>query len=162
MLPLMVQLQSRATPASSPQPSLYEQDFHRWLQTTVTILREKRLTELDTIHLAEELERLQRQGIRSIRRSFTQLLLHILNFHSEMVAIQQAMQTIQRYRYQVIDELDASPSLRDFLAANFEAFYADARQQMLADQRSSLRVVPVTPCFTLDEVLDMEFFPEVD
>ena len=39
----------------------YDQDFYQWIENHITLLREGRLSEIDTDHLIEELEGMTRR-----------------------------------------------------------------------------------------------------
>lgn len=158
----MVQLQLRSTQTSAQTVDLYDCDFYAWLQTTTQLLREHRYAEIDTEHLATELEQLQRQERRSLKRLFIQLIVALLGLQVDQSQAQLTLQEIQRLRYQVLDQLSDSPSLTEFLQAHFDALYVHAQQQALEQLLVGQQELPEHPPFELAQVLDTEFFPEVD
>lgn len=59
-------------------PSLYEEDNEKWLQITIKLLKEKRLTELDLDNLIEELELLGRRDRLAVESLLEQVIRHLL------------------------------------------------------------------------------------
>ena len=61
--------------------TLYETDFHLWLEETAQALRDGNLEQLDRENLLEEIEAMGRSDRRSVRRNLEQLLMHLLKWH---------------------------------------------------------------------------------
>jgi hypothetical protein len=59
-------------------PYLYEEDNEKWLQITIKLLKEKRLTELDLDNLIEELELLGRRDKLAVESLLEQIIRHLL------------------------------------------------------------------------------------
>jgi hypothetical protein len=59
---------------------LYERDFYAWTQEQAALLRSGRLEQLDTEHLAEEIEALGRQERRELVNRLGILLGHLLKW----------------------------------------------------------------------------------
>jgi hypothetical protein len=59
-------------------PYLYEKDNVKWLQITIKLLKEKRLTELDLDNLIEELELLGRRDKLAVESLLEQIIRHLL------------------------------------------------------------------------------------
>jgi hypothetical protein len=59
-------------------PYLYEKDNEKWLQITIKLLKEKRLTELDLDNLIEELELLGRRDKLAVESLLEQIIRHLL------------------------------------------------------------------------------------
>jgi hypothetical protein len=62
-------------------PYLYEEDNEKWLQITIKLLKEKRLTELDLDNLIEELELLERRDKLAVESLLEQIIRHLLLLH---------------------------------------------------------------------------------
>ena len=61
--------------------TLYETDFHLWLEETAQALRDGNLERLDRENLLEEIQAMGRSDRRAIRRNLEQLLMHLLKWH---------------------------------------------------------------------------------
>jgi hypothetical protein len=67
-----------ASQKSSVDLSLYDQDYYLWLETTINLLRQGKLTEVDLGNLIEELESMGRSEKRAIESNLVVVLLHLL------------------------------------------------------------------------------------
>jgi hypothetical protein len=62
---------------------LYERDFYGWANEQARLLRERRLTEADLDHIAEEIESMGRSEKRELVSRLTVLLLHLLKWQTQ-------------------------------------------------------------------------------
>jgi Domain of unknown function DUF29 len=59
---------------------LYDRDYYLWLNQTVKLLQEQRLSELDIPHLVEELEDMGRIEKRAVESNLVVVLMHLLKY----------------------------------------------------------------------------------
>ncbi|MFM7189393.1 MAG: DUF29 domain-containing protein, partial [Microcystaceae cyanobacterium] len=59
-------------------PSLYETDYHQWIEKTMQQLQQRNLENLDWDNLIEELESMGRNDKRALISLLTRLLEHLL------------------------------------------------------------------------------------
>jgi hypothetical protein len=64
----------------TPNPSLYEQDYYLWLQTTVNQLRERKFAEVDLANLIEEIESMGRSEKSALGSNLQIVLMHLLKY----------------------------------------------------------------------------------
>ena len=62
----------------SVEPTLYEEDYYLWVETTFKQLENKDIENLDWQHLAEEIEALGIEQRRKVESYLKQLLIHLL------------------------------------------------------------------------------------
>ncbi|MEH1871181.1 DUF29 domain-containing protein [Nostoc sp.] len=62
----------------SVEPTLYEEDYYLWVETTLKQLENKDIGNLDWQHLAEEIEALGIEQRRKVESYLKQLLIHLL------------------------------------------------------------------------------------
>ena len=58
--------------------TLYEQDFYLWIQTTLTVLREGKLEQLDIENLIEEIDSMGRSEKKELKTRLVVLIEHLL------------------------------------------------------------------------------------
>ncbi|QTA86217.1 DUF29 [Desulfonema magnum] len=63
----------------------YEKDFYFWLMKNASLLREKKFSEIDAEHIAEELEAMGRSEKRELVSRLTVLLAHLLKWRFQAV-----------------------------------------------------------------------------
>jgi hypothetical protein len=60
--------------------TLYDTDFLLWLETTATLLRERKLDAIDYDNLIEEIKAMGRSEKNALQSNLTILLLHLLKW----------------------------------------------------------------------------------
>jgi Domain of unknown function DUF29 len=113
---------------------LYEQDFYTWTQTTATLIRAGKWQDLDAASLAEEVESLGASDKRLITSQIVRLLAHLLKWRSQ-------------------------PSHREE-GHSWQDSISDARRTAQRETRLSLETFPETCPWTLQQVLDDDFWSE--
>jgi hypothetical protein len=144
--------------------SSYERDFYAWSFAQARALRTRRPEALDWENLAEEIKSLGRRDRREVKNRLKVLLVHLLKWQLQTnyrsTSWKNTMNT-QR------DDLDAvladSPSLRRQVPALLAEAYPRARRDAAAEMDlipAAVRKIPETSPFTVEQVLDPEFFPD--
>jgi hypothetical protein len=64
----------------TPNPSLYEQDYYLWLQTTANQLRQRKFAEVDLANLIEEIESVGRSEKLALASNLQIVLMHLLKY----------------------------------------------------------------------------------
>jgi Domain of unknown function DUF29 len=135
---------------------LYDQDFYLWTRETAAALRAHRLADLDTEHLAEEIEDMGSRNTRELESRVTQILEHLLKLRLAKGLILEYNQgpwkaSILRQRNELSTLLRQSPSLRRFISADLiQACYRRATAVIAAEYK----VEPPLECpFSEEEVL---------
>lgn len=148
--------------AAKPPPNdLYETDFYEWTQGQARLLRERRWADLDLENVAEEIETLGRSDKRQIESRLQVLIAHLLKWKYQPGLRPQSWSgTITEQRLRIEDLLKESPSLDRYPANVFLRQYLGARLKASAQTGIAFDLFPERCPFTIEEVLDVDFFPE--
>lgn len=143
------------------QQSLYERDFHLWLEQQAALLRQRRLDELDVANLLEEIEAMARRDRKAIKSNLVVLLTHLLKHQFQPDQRSSGWSgSIVEHRQRLRDDFEESPSLRQHAAEVFGRAYADARERASAETALPLRTFPESCPYTLEQTLDPAFLPD--
>lgn len=143
--------------------SLYETDFYAWTQAQVALLRDRQWQAVDLPHLIEEVEALGRQQRQELRNRFGVLLGHLLKWDYQPSQRSRSWRsTIRVQRLDITDLLDDNPSLKPYLAEALAKGYR--KGQILAASETGLpdRRFPAACPYTVEMVLDSDFWPGVE
>lgn len=149
-----------------PEPSLYESDFYDWTQDQAAKLRARATFDnrgdIDWEHAAEELESVGASEKREIRSRLEVLLVHLLKWQFQPRKRKHGWKdTIDEQRRRLAMVVDDSPSLRSFPAAILSDVYPLAVTVAMRETRLSEKSFPPECPYTIEQVLDPEFYPEV-
>ena len=145
-----------------PKATPYNEDFYLWLMKQAELLRQGYVNELDLENLAEEVESIGRSDKREVYNRLTVLMTHLLKLHFQPEKRTRSWRsTIREQRRQLRLVFEDSPSLeKTYVLTVFDAVYQDARQDASEEASLSLEVFPATCPYSLEQVLDEDFFPE--
>ena len=151
------------TKIPSSIPTLYEQDYYLWLETTIQQLRSGQLSTVDLANLIEELESMGRSEKRALMNLLTRLFEHLLKlgyWESELEYNENHWKAeIRNFRKQINKELKASPSLKPYLIEIFEECYQDAKEIFSDLSNLPVNTFSVQPMGTIDQILDENWLP---
>ena len=156
-----------AEPLKKPAPSLYDRDFYAWTQDQAAKLRARGMADnegvIDWENAAEEIESLGRSEKRALESRLAALLLHLLKWRCQPAHRSGSWKgSIAEQRRRLARLLAENPSLHthpgEVLASAYATALADAVAQTGLDRRS----FPATCPFTIEEALDLDFYPEAD
>lgn len=143
--------------------SLYDKDYHLWVEETVKQLQAKDFNCIDWENLIEEVASLGRSEKRAVQSLLTRLFEHLLKlayWESERNYNQNHWKKeIRNFRKQIKRELKASPSLKRHLREVFEECYQDARELVSDVSELPLNTFPSSPIGNTEEILDENWFP---
>ena len=143
---------------------LYDQDFYLWLTTTAQLLQNQQFEQLDLDHLIEEIESMGRSEKRELRSRLRRIIEHLLKLQYWAVEKENNQRgwrnTVIEQRSQLQDLLKDSPSLKPFLSEIFGECYAEERVNTALKTDLPLGELPVVPPFTLENALDVTYFPD--
>ncbi|MBE9103151.1 DUF29 domain-containing protein [Vacuolonema iberomarrocanum] len=144
--------------------SLYEQDYHRWLETTVAQLKFRNVENLDYDNLIEELESLGKSEKRALSSYMMRLCEHLLKVQYWEQERAQCLRgwivEIRNFRLQIQAILEDSPSLKNHLESRFIRDYQNARNLFLDASSLESSSIPQTPPFSVEQVLNQTWLPE--
>ncbi|MBR8829102.1 MAG: DUF29 domain-containing protein [Gomphosphaeria aponina SAG 52.96 = DSM 107014] len=139
---------------------LYETDDSLWLEETIKLLKEHKFQELDLENLIEELESLARRDKLAMASLLEQIIRHLLlleyweaeyernsnHWEAEIVAL----------RNQLNDSMN--PNFSKHLNQNLTAIYQKALRY--TQRKSRLTNLPLECPYTLEKLLDQQWFPQ--
>ena len=146
--------------------TLYDTDYNLWVLKIVKQLENKDFESIDLENLIEEVSDLSRRDKKKLKSLLRNLFEHLLKLKYWESAIKDNRPhwegEITNFRKQIKDEVKDSPSLKPYLKEILEECYQDGRE--IASRRSQLPVsaFPEKPIASLEQVLDENWFPDVN
>jgi len=143
--------------------SLYETDYNLWVLETVQRLQCRNLDDLDWENLIEEVEALSRRDkkkLKSLLRLLCEHFLKLRYWQSEISRNQgHWLGEIRNFRKQIKDELQDSPSLKNYVNEVLSECYQDSREIVSDKTKLPLSAFPEKPFATLEQILDEDWLP---
>jgi hypothetical protein len=142
--------------------TLYDEDFYAWTQEQAALLREGAVAELDLANLAEEIESLGISQKHALGSHLKNLLLHLLKWRYQPSGRRTGhswQSSIINARDEIATLLEDMPGLRQELPGLFVRRYPAARRLAQAETGLPLASFPRDCPWTLEEVLDADFWP---
>lgn len=139
----------------------YNQDFYKWAMHSAELIRERKFSEIDIEHIAEELESMGRNNKRELINQLSILMAHLLKWkYQEIRRSKSWMLTIKNQRFEIEDLLEESPSLKQEITNKFDHAYQKATLLAAAETGIEESEFPKKSPFSLDECLDESFLPK--
>ena len=140
----------------------YEEDRNSWIVNNIALLKEKKFKEVDVEHLIEELDMANKSDKRELSSRLGVLIGHLLKlqFQPDYEVKKSWISTILRERFELIDLLEESPSLKSQIVERFPKAYKRALAIIEKETPIDLKVLPKECPYTLEQCLDEEFYPE--
>ncbi|MEA5620684.1 DUF29 domain-containing protein [Cronbergia sp. UHCC 0137] len=139
--------------------NLHDIDDYLWLETTIKLLKENRLEELDVKNLIEELEDLGRRDKNKAESLLEQVIRHLLflEFWLEESKDNSAHweAEIDSFRTQLRKHL--TTNLHKHLEDKINIIYEDALRYVT--KKTRLNSFPVTCPYSLSQLLDINWLP---
>ncbi len=140
--------------------TLYDKDYCLWLEETVQLLREGRVTELDVNHLIEEIEDMGISQKNALESNLIVLLMHLLKWKYQPEKQSGSWRgSIREHRRRILKAFRNSPSLKRYFEEIFQESYQEARKQAADETGLSLNIFPETCPFKIEQILDPEYLP---
>jgi hypothetical protein len=151
------------TLARPPDAALYEQDFPLWAQRQARLLRSGQFDQLDLENLVEEVEDLSRRERDSVESYAETILEHLLKLAFSPAARPRRgwLVTLDKQRTKLARKI--TPTLRSHLQIELPALYAGQRRpvlRQLAKDQVSPEALPATCPYTLEQILDPDWYPD--
>lgn len=150
--------------------TLYDQDFHQWIEKTINQLEQREFNDLDINHLIEELKDLGKSDKNALESNLIILLAHLLKLKVQADA-PDTMKTswyrsIIEHRERIFIQLENMPSLKSYLPTILDTSYPKSRK--IAIKESKLAVFgisipqekdyPLICPFTFEQILNEDFY----
>lgn len=141
--------------------TLYETDFHLWIQHTIQQLQKGEFQSLDINNLIEELGSMGRSDKREIKTRFIVLIMYLLKWKYQPKKRSRSWTaTINEQRRQIEAVLEDSPSLTPYFQDNLNDWYPIARRDAAKETKLSIQVFPLNCPFSWEQILDPDYFPD--
>ena len=141
-------------------PNDYDRDFYAWAIENAQLLRQRRFTELDIEHLAEEIESIGRSVKRALVHRLTVLFAHLLKWQFEPEFRGRSWRyTIIEQRDAISDLLEENPSLKHGLEDIVSRAYQRAVRDAAYETELKITLFPAECPWSLEQVLDSEYWP---
>jgi hypothetical protein len=149
---------------------LYEQDFQVWIDTTIQNLQKREFESLDIENLIEELTNLGKSEKNALKSNLMILLAHLLKLKVQF-DVPDTMKmswynSVIEHRQRVLNNLQDTPSLKNFLPEAIEQAYPQSRKLAIKEGKLAafgVRVpdeieYPHTCPFSLEQILNEDFY----
>jgi hypothetical protein len=139
----------------------YDTDFYAWTQAQAAALRAKDWDALDLDHLAEEVEDVGNSVRFALESQLVRLLLHLLKLAIDPTARPRRgwRGTVDAARHEIAKR--ATGSLRQHPTRYLPEAYRQARRHAALMLDRPLADVPEICPWTIDQVLDEDFWPDM-
>lgn len=139
----------------------YERDFYGWLMQNAKLMREGNFSKIDAGNIAEELESMGKSEKRELINRLAILLAHLLKWRYQTTKRSTSWKnTIAVQRIDIYGLLEDSPSLRHEIEEKIAVAYEKAILGAENETGIEKSRFPEQCPFTLDQMLDKNFFPE--
>jgi hypothetical protein len=142
---------------------LYTQDFYTWAMTTAAKVRHGEWHDLDAEMIAEEIEQLGIARAHALSSYLKQLTLHLLKWYYQPARRQTGhswASSIVHARQEIAALREENPGLEPQMEALLVKAYARGRRLAQVQTRMPLTTFPPACPWTLEQVLDDDFWPE--
>jgi len=141
--------------------SIYDQDFYRWATETAGLVRERRFSEVDCIHLAEELDAMGKSERRALESRLVVLLVHLLKWaHQPERRSKSWRRTLIEQRKQIARLLNDSPSLKPQLIGLVPDAYDSALRWAADETGLDESDFPPLCEYSVAQLLDTDCYPD--
>ncbi len=142
----------------------HDRDFLQWTEEQAAALRAGDLEALDLEGLLEEIEEMTIKEYRALNSALAQVLAHLLKMQFSPAEYPRAgwKGELTEFRDTLDDLVASSGRLRNHLSASFDETWPRARRlaKSRLDEYGEHVQLPAQCPYTLDQVLDFDFYPE--
>ncbi|CBN56919.1 conserved hypothetical protein [Kamptonema sp. PCC 6506] len=140
---------------------LYNTDFVAWTEKTVHLLRTEQFKQVEWEAVIEEIESLGKSERRELKSRLEVLLQHLLKWQFQSSLRSSSWRnTIDEQRNRIEDLLLDSPSLNPALEEVLGECYRRGKKAATNETELPLVTFPTECPYTIDEILDADFFPD--
>ena len=141
-------------------PTLYEDDYCLWVDTTAQQIRERDFDAIDWENLLEEVESLGREQRNKVESYLKQLLKHLLFYQyweaERLYCAKGWADEIDNFRGE-LEILLRSRTLYNYLVSILEDTYQKARRSAI--RKSNLQNLPEQCPYLIEQILDADWLP---
>jgi len=139
----------------------YEEDFYAWTIEQAKLLRSGKLSKIDALNVAEEIESVGRRDRRELGDRLENLIVELLKWRAQPGSrCGNWRSVILQQRFEIGQIVEDSPSLRQFAADYLAEVYSDARERVIETMGLLQPDFPADCPFTPDQILAEDFLPQ--
>src|SRR5687767_10109076 len=139
----------------------YDRDFYAWTLHSADLLRHGKISEVDVENVAEEIESMGKSTKRELVNRLIILLAHLIKWKFQNEKRSGSWKgTIKQQRYEINGLLEDSPSLKHEINEKLDRAYVRAVKIASIETGISIDIFPKTCCFSTEQCLDDQFFPD--
>lgn len=139
----------------------YDRDFNLWIEQTVDLLKRGQFEALDIDNLVDELESMSKRDKREILSRLNVILMHLLKWKYQPSQRSLSWESsIQNNRQEIWSIIEDSPSLKSYPETVLDKAYQAALKGAARETQLSIDTFSVSCPFSVDEILNEDFFPE--
>jgi hypothetical protein len=98
------------------ETNLYDKDYYLWLEKTISLLENRRFSDLDLENLIEEIKSISISQQKALKSNLIVILWHLLKYWQEPEKQTRSWElTLFEHRERIEEDLENSPSLKSFL-----------------------------------------------
>ena len=141
-------------------PSLYEEDYQLWLESTINQLRQRNFEDLDIDLLIEEIEEMGSSLKDALENNLIVVLAHLLKWTCQPEHRSGSwLASIKEHRRRINKSIQKHPSLKRYYESIFEECYPPALDWAVTETGLSPDIFPKKCPFNPQQVLDVDFLP---
>jgi hypothetical protein len=138
-----------------PDAPTKRDDLYSWAVRQAELLRAGRLSEIDPVAIAEEIDDVGEEEYHRLESALRVVMLRLLKWdHQRDRRSRSWALSINEHRRRVHRQLRRSPGLKSQLDEALEGAYEDARLEAASETGSPLKVFPSKPPFDYSEVME--------
>jgi hypothetical protein len=141
--------------------TLYDRDFYAWIYHNISLLKAGKISEINQEILIDELESMAKRDKRELISRFIILIAHLLRWQYQINSRSYSWKgSIAEQRFQIIEQLEESPSLQNNLLESIQKAYPKAVKIASAETNLVKTIFPLNCPYTLDNLIDGDFYAE--
>lgn len=144
--------------------SLYERDYHAWLEEQARILKSGQIGSLDIRNLIEEIEDMGRSEEAGLQSAIEQALLHLtkLAFSPSSDPRRGRQASVVKQRVEIEKRLRRNPGLQSKMNSFYQESWPDARKLAIAEMaaHNESPAIPSECPFSMTDVRDENYWPK--
>jgi hypothetical protein len=138
-----------------PHAPAKRDDLYSWAVRQAELLRAGRLSEIDPVAIAEEIDDVGEEEYYRLESALRVVMLHLLKWdHQHERRSRSWALSIREHRRRVLRRLRRSPGLKSQLDEALEAAYEDARLEASSETGLPLKIFPHKLPFDYSEVME--------
>ncbi|MEA3639846.1 MAG: DUF29 domain-containing protein [Lamprobacter sp.] len=151
--------------------TLYDLDYSAWVAKTAELLRQGRFSELDLDHLVEELDDMGKSQRHELVSRLRILIAHLLKWQYQYRQLSERWAEYEgkSWRNTLIEQrlalrylLEEYPGLKGKIGETITKAYPQAIELAARESELPAKTFPVTCPYTQAQILDPDFYPDVD